>query len=54
MPAPLETSIAVALGVLFLLGVFLGRISGTAWLWSGIRTLLVGLLTAALIFLIRL
>jgi predicted membrane protein (TIGR00267 family) len=54
MPAPLETSIGVALAVLFLLGVFLGKISGTAWLWAGLRTLLVGLLTAGLISLIHL
>jgi hypothetical protein len=30
--------------------VFLGRVSGISWWRSGIRTLLVGILTAALIF----
>jgi predicted membrane protein (TIGR00267 family) len=50
--APLELSIVVAFGILFLLGVFLGRVSGRFWLWSGIRTLLIALLTAGVILLI--
>ncbi|MDH3639907.1 MAG: VIT1/CCC1 transporter family protein, partial [Gammaproteobacteria bacterium] len=49
--APLETSCVVALVLIFMLGVFLGRISGVFWLWAGIRTLLVGSVTALLIFL---
>jgi len=51
---PLHTSLAMALAMIFLLGVYLGRISGTFWLWAGIRTLLIAMATALLIFLIRL
>lgn len=50
---PLETSIGVALAAIFMLGAFIGRISGTFMLWSGIKTLLVGLLTGVLIFLVE-
>ena len=39
------------LAILFL-GIFLGRISGTFWLWSGLRAVLIGLVTAGIIFLI--
>jgi predicted membrane protein (TIGR00267 family) len=49
--APLHVAILVALILIFLLGVFLGRVAGISWLHSGIRTLLVALLTAALIYL---
>ena len=49
---PLELALMLALGILFLLGVFLGRISGTFWLWSGIRTLIIAAATSALIFLL--
>lgn len=51
---PFETAILVALGVIFLLGAFLGRVSGTHWFCSGMRTLAIGLVTAVLIFLLRL
>jgi len=47
--APLPAAIAVAFLVLFLLGAFLGRVSGRFWLWSGLRMLAIALLTAALI-----
>lgn len=50
--SPLYASIAVALLAVFLLGVLLGRIAGVSWLRSGLRTLLIALLTAALIYLI--
>jgi len=49
--APLETSFGVALALIFMLGVYLGRISGVFWLWAGIRTLLIASATALLIFL---
>jgi predicted membrane protein (TIGR00267 family) len=49
---PLYAAIAVALLVIFLLGVFLGRISGVSWLRSGIQTLLVAILTVTLIYLL--
>ncbi len=47
---PLYAAILVALLSTFLLGVFLGRIGGTSWLRSGVRTLSIALLTAALIY----
>ena len=47
---PLYAAIAVALASIFMLGVFLGRIGGTSWLTSGLRTLMIALLTALLIF----
>lgn len=46
----LEASIVVALFVIFLLGVFLGRISRTFWVLAGLRTLLVALLTGGIIY----
>jgi len=53
LPAgPLELSIALSFAVLFLLGIFLGTVSGRFWLWSGLRTLLVALLTAGIILLV--
>ncbi len=48
---PLYAAIVVALLVIFLLGVFLGRISGVSWLRSGIQTLVVAVVTVALIYL---
>ena len=50
--APLETCIGLAFFSLFLLGVFLARISGQFWLWAGARTLVVASLTAATIYLV--
>ncbi len=49
--SPLLLAISIALILIFLLGVFLGRIAGISWLRSGVQTLLVALLTAALIYL---
>ena len=49
--SPLYAAIVVALLVIFQLGVFLGRISDVSWLRSGIQTLLVAIVTAALIYL---
>ncbi len=48
---PLYAAIVVALLVIFLLGIFLGRVSGISWLRSGIQTLLVAVMTVALIYL---
>ena len=48
---PRYISILVALFLIFLLGVFLGRISGSSWLRGGCQTLLVAVVTAALIYL---
>jgi len=49
---PLLAAITLALMIIFLLGVFLGRIGGTFWLWSGLQSLLVALLTLGLITLL--
>jgi len=49
--SPLHAAIIIALLLVFLLGAYLGRISGISWLWSGIQTLLVALVTAVLIYL---
>jgi predicted membrane protein (TIGR00267 family) len=49
---PLHSSIIIALFLIFLLGVYLSRIAGIPWLRSGIQTLLVALITAALIYFI--
>ncbi len=49
---PLLAAILVAFTILFLLGVFIGRIAGRSWLGSGLQTLLVALVTTALILLI--
>ena len=49
--SPLYAAIIVALVLIFFLGVFLGRIAGVSWLSSGIKTLLVAIVTAGLIYL---
>ena len=49
---PLPAAMTVALLSIFFLGVFLGRVSGTFWLWSGLQSMLVALLTLGLIYLI--
>ena len=49
--SPLYAAVAIALLLIFLLGVFLGSIAGVSWLRSGIQTLLVAIFTAALIYL---
>ena len=48
----LESSIALAFLTLFLLGAFLGTVSGKLWLWSGLRTLVIALFTAGIILLL--
>lgn len=46
---PIEFSIVIALGVIFVMGIFLGKISGQFWLLSGLRTLLIAIITGAII-----
>ncbi|MCA9453009.1 MAG: hypothetical protein H6750_05810 [Nitrospiraceae bacterium] len=50
---PLESAFVLALIIIFLLGVYLGRISHTFWLWAGLRTLLIAAATTAFIFALR-
>ena len=38
--------------IIFLFGIFLGRVGGTFWLWSGLQSLAVALVTVGLIYLI--
>ena len=49
--SPPYAAIIVALFIIFLLGVFLGRIADISWLRSGLHTLLVAVVTAVLIYL---
>lgn len=49
--SPLYIAVMIALLMIFLLGVFLGRIANISWLRSGTQTLLVALVTAVLIYL---
>ncbi|OOZ40576.1 hypothetical protein BOW53_07290 [Solemya pervernicosa gill symbiont] len=48
----LPMAMGVAISIIFLLGAFLGRVGGTFWLWSGLRSIAVALLTVGLIYLI--
>jgi len=53
LPAsPLYLAISIAFVLIFLLGVFLARIANISWLRSGLQTLLVAIVTAALIYLV--
>ena len=49
--APLPMAIATAFVCIFGLGVFLGRVGGTSWLWSGIKTLAIAMCTVLIIML---
>ena len=49
----LDVALFTALLLAFLLGVFLGRVSGQFWLWTGLRALLIALVTSVIIFLIH-
>lgn len=51
---PVEVSIVVAFILIFFLGVFLGNISDSFWLWAGLRALLAALITGLLIYLVGL
>jgi len=47
---PIYFSIGIAMFLIFLLGVFLGRISGISWLRSGLQTMAVAITTTLLIY----
>jgi predicted membrane protein (TIGR00267 family) len=49
---PLLISIITAFTLIYFLGVYLGKISNTFWLWSGLRTLLIALVTTMVIYFI--
>lgn len=50
--APLPAAIAMAVLCIFGLGVFLGCVGGTSWLWSGIKSLLIAGATVLIIHLL--
>ncbi len=50
--SPLVASIAICLTIIFLLGVFLGRIAGISWIRSGMQTILIAGITIGLIYLL--
>ncbi|MEA3292653.1 MAG: hypothetical protein U9Q71_10185 [Pseudomonadota bacterium] len=47
--SPIILAISIALITIFLLGVFLGRVSKTFWLWSGLRALAIAIVTMMII-----
>lgn len=51
--SPLSMSIGIALALTFLLGVFIGRISGRFWLWSGLRSMIVAITTVIIIWILH-
>jgi predicted membrane protein (TIGR00267 family) len=48
--SPLYLSVIIALVLVFFLGVLLGRVASISWVRSGIQTLLVAVVTAAMIY----
>jgi predicted membrane protein (TIGR00267 family) len=50
---PLDAAIALAFGIIFLLGAYLGRIGQTFWLTAGLKALLVAAITTAVISLLN-
>lgn len=46
---PINASIGMAFAVIFLLGTYLGKIEHSFWLWSGIRAVMIAVVTSALI-----
>jgi predicted membrane protein (TIGR00267 family) len=50
---PLESAIGSAFLAIFLLGLFLGKVSGTFWLWTGLRALLIAVVTCLVILTLK-
>ena len=50
--SPIAAAIVTAFAVIFALGIIAGRVSGAFWLWAGLRTLLVALVTAGVILVV--
>ncbi|MDG3086322.1 hypothetical protein P7F88_09465 [Vibrio hannami] len=48
---PLQVAVLVAILIIFMFGVFLGRVSGETWFISGVKTLTIAALTMTLIYL---
>jgi len=51
--SPFINAIILGLICIFLLGVFLGKVGNTFWLWSGLRTLTIAVATVAIILLLE-
>ena len=51
--SPIDAALSIALVLSFLLGVFLGQLSGRFWLWSGVRALLICAATTVLILFVQ-
>lgn len=49
--SPYHFAIALSLVLMFFFGLFLGKVAGQSWIKTGLRTLIVGLLTISLIYL---
>ena len=50
--SPLVAAIGIALIIIFLLGVYLGRIAGISWIRSGLQTIVIAGVTIGLIYLL--
>ncbi len=50
--SPIDAAIIVAFLLIFLIGVFLGRVSGGFWLWTGLRTVAIAVATSLLVLLV--
>lgn len=48
--APLESALCVTFTLIFFLGVFLGKVSGVFWLYSGLQALVVAACASGLIY----
>ncbi len=51
---PLESAIVSALLAIFFLGLLLGKVTGSFWLWTGLRALLIAVLTCLIILTLKL
>ena len=51
--SPLDAALVIAVLLAFCLGVFLGRLSGRFWLWTGFRALLIAVVTSLIILLLH-
>lgn len=50
--SPFDSAIALAFVLIFIMGIFLGRISGVFWLLAGLRAVLIAALTSLVILLV--
>ncbi len=50
---PLPLSLAIAFVTIFTMGLFLGKFSGSHWLWTGLRAVLIAVLTSLIILIVE-